>query len=463
MPAFNVEMPQVGESVTEAIIGKWLVAPGDVVRKYDPLVEVVTDKVNMEVTATTDGTVTKLIADEGATVAMGSIIAEMEVENGAAQPGPNAAGEDSAGSTSDVESEDRSGRIGTMIMGANVGPTGGEFQDTSLDVRSDTDDDQSDAQRHVRAGRDSGSAGERSTDYSPVVVRLAGRHGINLDQLSGTGRGGRVTKQDVERYLADRSDQPAASDAEDGFTTAPARSGDEVLQPSPVRKMIAERMARSVREIPHAWAAVEVDMTHVVRFRERHLQRVQSATGAKLTYLHISAALVSRVLRDHPRLNASWSDDGVVIKGRVNLGIAVAAEHGLVVPVLKDADALDLNGVVRECTRLVDAARRNALSIDDVSDGTFTLNNTGAFGSFLGGAIINHPQAAILNTESIAKRPVVIEHPDDGSESIGIRPMMNLCLSFDHRVIDGAEAMAFLNDVKSQFESSRFGWTEEDK
>lgn len=462
MPAFNVEMPQVGESVTEAIIGKWLVAPGDVVRKYDPLVEVVTDKVNMEVTATTDGTVTKLIADEGATVAMGSIIAEMEVENGATQPGPRVAGEDSAGSTSDVESEDRSGRIGTMIMGANVGPTGGEFQDTSLDVRDKTDDGQSHAQRHSRAGDNGGNACERSAVYSPVVIRLAGRHGINLDQLTGTGRGGRVTKRDVERYLADRSDQPTASGTVDSDITAPARTGDELLPPSPVRKMIAERMARNVREIPHAWAAVEVDMTHVVRFRERHLQRVQSATGARLTYLHISAALVSRVIRDHPRLNASWSDDGVVIKGRVNLGIAVAAEHGLVVPVLKDADALDLNGTVRECSRLVVAARRNALSIDDVSDGTFTLNNTGAFGSFLGGAIINHPQAAILNTESITKRPVVIEHPD-GSESIGIRPMMNLCLSFDHRVIDGAEAMAFLNDVKSQFESSRFGWTEEDK
>ena len=462
MPAFNVEMPQVGESVTEAIIGKWLVAPGDVVRKYDPLVEVVTDKVNMEVTATTDGTVTKLIAEEGATVAMGSIIAEMEVENGAVQLGANVTGAESVRSTSDAESEDRSGRIGTMIMGANVGPTGGEFQDTSLDVRDDTGDDQPDAQRPSRTGNDSGSAGERSAVYSPVVVRLAGRHGIDLDQLSGTGRGGRVTKRDVERYLADRSDQSAASVTDGGAMVAPAHKGDELLPPSPVRKMIAERMARSVREIPHAWAAVEVDMTHVVRFRERHLQRVKSAAGARLTYLHISAALVSRVIRDHPRLNASWSDDGVVIKGRVNLGIAVAAEHGLVVPVLKDADALDLNGTVLECSRLVDAARRNALSIDDVSDGTFTLNNTGAFGSFLGGAIINHPQAAILNTESITKRPVVIEH-SDGSESIGIRPMMNLCLSFDHRVIDGAEAMAFLNDVKSQFESSRFSWTEEAK
>lgn len=457
MATFNVELPQVGESVTEAIIGKWLVSPGDAVRKYDPLVEVVTDKVSMEVTATTDGNVTRLIAAEGETVAMGSIIAEMEVEEGVSQP--TADGSDSGPAATDAQrpTEDRAGQIGTMIMGANVGPTGGEFRDTSLDIARDDDAGRPPVERRTRAlGGNRGNGGRRAV-YSPVVVRLASLHGIDLDQLSGTGRGGRVTKRDVERYLESRPDQSAADDrAEVRDAPSPDRLSDQLLPPSPVRKMIAERMARSVREIPHAWAAVEVDMTHVVRFRERHLQPVESATGMRLTYLPISAMEVSRVLGGHPRLNASWSNDGVVIKGRVNLGIAVAAEYGLVVPVLKNADALDLNGAVRECSRLVDAARNNALSIEDVSDGTFTLNNTGAFGGFLGGAIINYPQAAILNTESITKRPVVVEHPD-GSESIGIRPMMNLCLSFDHRVIDGAEAMAFLNHVKSQFESRDFG------
>ena len=448
MVAFKVEMPQVGESVTEAIIGKWLVAPGDVVRKYDPLVEVVTDKVNMEVTATADGTVTKLIAEEGATIAMGSVIAEMEVEDGATQSAVDAP-------VSAQQQEDRAGLIGTMVTGANVGPTGGEFRDTSLET-GDATGEQAASEEPSRARNASGGASGRKAVYSPVVLRLAQRHAIDLAQLSGSGQGGRVTKRDVERYLERLPTQHSedATDATDAADRPPP--GDQLTLPSPIRTMIAERMARSVREIPHAWAAIEVDMTHVVRYRESQRQAVKSATGSRLTYLPISVLVVARALRRHPRLNASWTTDGVVLRGSVNIGIAVASEHGLFVPVLKDADAVGLNRAVQECRRLIEAGRGNRLSIADVSDGTFTLNNTGAFGGILGGAIINYPQAAILNTESIVKRPVVVEHPD-GSESIGIRHMMNLCLSFDHRVIDGAEAMVFLNYVKSRFESPAFG------
>lgn len=265
-----------------------------------------------------------------------------------------------------------------------------------------------------------------------------------------------MTKRDVERYLEQLPTQHSedATDATDAADRPPP--GDQLTLPSPIRTMIAERMARSVREIPHAWAAIEVDMTHVVRYRESQRQAVKSATGSRLTYLPISVLVVARALRRHTRLNASWTADGVVLRGSVNIGIAVASEHGLFVPVLKNADTMGLNRAVQECRRLIEAGRGNRLSIADVSDGTFTLNNTGAFGGILGGAIINYPQAAILNTESIVKRPVVVEHPD-GSESIGIRHMMNLCLSFDHRVIDGAEAMAFLNYVKSHFESPAFG------
>ena len=451
MATFAVEMPQVGESVTEAIIGKWLVTPGDVVRKYDPLVEVVTDKVNMEVTATADGTVTKLVADEGATIAMGSIIAEMEVTDDVVLPA------DDAPDATDKQQEDRAGRIGTMVTGANVGPTGGEFRDTSLETRDATGEQPTSEQR-ARVRDASGGASGRKAVYSPVVLRLAQRHGIDLARLSGTGQGGRVTKRDVERYLEQLPVRHATDTTEPAGADDQPPTGDQLILPSPIRTMIAERMARSVREIPHAWAAIEVDMTHVVRYREAQLQAVKSATGSRLTYLPISALVVARALRRHPRLNASWTTDGVVLKGSVNIGIAVASELGLFVPVLKNADTMGLNRAVQECRRLIEAGRGNRLAIVDVSVGTFTLNNTGAFGSFLGGAIINYPQAAILNTESIVKRPVVVEHPD-GSESIGIRHMMNLCLSFDHRVIDGAEAMAFLNDVKSRFESETFGET----
>ena len=451
MATFAVEMPQVGESVTEAIIGKWLVTPGDVVRKYDPLVEVVTDKVNMEVTATADGTVTKLVADEGATIAMGSIIAEMEVTDDVVLPAEDAP--DSA----EMQQEDRAGRIGTMVTGANVGPTGGEFRDTSLET-GDATGKQPTSEQRSRVRDASGGASGRKAVYSPVVLRLAQRHGIDLARLSGTGQGGRVTKRDVERYLEQLPVRHATDTTEPAGADDQPPTGDQLTLPSPIRTMIAERMARSVRDIPHAWAAIEVDMTHVVRYREAQRQAVKSATGSRLTYLPISALVVARALRRHPRLNASWTTDGVVLKGSVNIGIAVASELGLFVPVLKNADTMGLNRAVQECRRLIEAGRGNRLAIVDVSDGTFTLNNTGAFGSFLGGAIINYPQAAILNTESIVKRPVVVEHPD-GSESIGIRHMMNLCLSFDHRVIDGAEAMAFLNDVKSRFESETFGET----
>ena len=450
MATFEIEMPQVGESVTEAIIGKWLVAPGDVVRKYDPLVEIVTDKVNMEVTATADGTVTKLIVEEGATIAMGSIIAEMEVEDGATQSAADAP-------VSAQRQEDRAGQIGTMITGANVGPTGGEFRDTSLET-GDATGEQPASEKPSRARNASGGASGRKAVYSPVVLRLAQRHAIDLAQLSGSGQGGRVTKRDVERYLEQLRDQHSAdaTDATDAADRPPP--GDQLTLPSPIRTMIAKRMARSVREIPHAWAAIEVDMTHVVRYRESQRQAIKSATGSRLTYLPISVLVVARALRRHPRLNASWTTDGVVLRGSVNIGIAVASEHGLFVPVLKDADTMGLNRAVQECRRLIEAGRGNRLSIGDVSDGTFTLNNTGAFGGMLGGAIINYPQAAILNTEAITKRPVVVEHAD-GSESIGIRPMMNLCLSFDHRIIDGAEAMAFLNGIKSKLESAAFGET----
>ena len=440
MAGFKVAMPQVGESVTEAIIAKWLVQPGDQVRKYDPLVEVVTDKVNMEIPAPTDGTLSEVLAPEGSTIAMGSVIAEMEVASGA---------HDSSGQSEPQDDEkERAGRIGTMIVGANVGPTGGEFRDTSLTVRPETSPTAPDVEAPRSVTSDE-TKPQRGT-YSPVVMRLATRHGIDLSQLSGTGRGGRVTKRDVEQYLETVAARAPTAPA--GETDIASVSADQTVELSPVRRMIADHMSRSIREIPHAWAAVEVDMSHIVRFREAHKDRVQAATGCKLTYLPISLHIVSRALKRHRRINSEWNDGRIILKSDVNMGIAVAADHGLVVPVLKHADKRDLETLVVACTRLIDAARANRLAIDEVRDGTFTLNNTGAFGSTLGGAIINHPQAAILNTETIVKRPVVVLD-SLGGDSIAIRPMMNLCLSFDHRIMDGAEAMAFLNDVKSRFES----------
>ena len=231
-----------------------------------------------------------------------------------------------------------------------------------------------------------------------------------------------------------------------------AERADEVVEPSPIRRMIAENMSRSFREIPHAWGAIEVDVSGMVAYRNANLERVQQSTGQRLTYLPIVLHHVARALGEHRLLNSSWVDGKVVLKGAVNVGVAVASEQGLVVPVVRGADGLSIEETVSEMARIVEGARSGKLQLEDVQGGTFTLNNTGALGSILGGAIINYPQAAILTTESIVKRPVVITTPE-GGEAIAIRSMMNMCLSFDHRIIDGAEALAFMNDVKVRLES----------
>ena len=435
MAKLTVEMPHVGESVTEAVVGKWLVSPGDAIRRYDPLVEVITDKVNMEVPAPRDGTVTELLVSEGDTVQMGAPIAAMEIEG--AEPEPERGGPPET----EAPSIQSSSRVGSMIVGANVGPTGGEFTDTSLQSGHDAVETEV-AGSPVRSrsrGRGRPDGGAR---ISPVVRRLAEKHGIDVSLITGTGGGGRVTKRDVEAYL------------ESAVPSAPPimQLSDEIVEPSPIRRMIAENMSRSFREIPHAWGAIEVDVTAMVEYRRANIERVMQSTGQRLTYLPIVLHHVAQSLCQHRMLNSSWMDGKVVLKGAINIGVAVAAEQGLVVPVIRGADARTLEDTVSEMSRVVEAARTGRLGLGDVQGGTFTLNNTGALGSILGGAIINHPQAAILTTEAIVKRPVVIETAGAGEE-IAVRSVMNMCLSFDHRIIDGAEAMAFLADVKTRLES----------
>ena len=442
MARLTVDMPHVGESVTEAVIGKWLVAPGDAIRRYDPMVEVVTDKVNMEVPAPRDGTIAELLVEEGVTVQMGDAIAEMEVEGAVAEPqsNPSAAVESpsspSLAGTPEVQDPNR---VGSMIVGANVGPTGGEFTDTSLsaDAAAETTTSVSDSQSQTvrRQARD-----PRGARISPVVRKLIEQHGIDVNRIAGSGDGNRVTRRDVERDLE--------AHTADGRTI----DGDEIVAPSPIRRMIAANMERSFREIPHAWGAIEVDMSAAVQFRTVNLDAVQAETGHRMTYLAIVLREVAAALATYRYINASWDDGKILLKGDVNIGVAVAAEQGLVVPVLHGADRMTLVELVAEMARLVAGARTDALRLEDVQGGTFTLNNTGALGSMLGGAIINHPQAAILTTEAIVKRAVVVTAPD-GADAISVRPMMNMCMSFDHRIIDGSEAMAFMNDVKARLES----------
>ena len=430
--SYPIELPQVGESVTEAIIAKWLTQVGDHVEKYDLLAEVVTDKVNMEFPAPEAGTITEILVEEGATVPMGTVIATMEPDDPNAQPPAHEADDGTA-----AEPAGAVDRVGEMITGANVGPTGGTFSDAATPA---AEAPRSTSRRPVLARP--GRGGDRRSRYSPVVMRLAQEHGIDLETVEGTGLGGRITKRDMLAAVQNTG-------APQLVREAPA-DGDRLTEPSPVRKIIAANMVRSWTEIPHAWSTVETDVTDLVALRESQKDGFRERHDVPLTYLTFSVHAVAGALRSNPLVNSSWENGKIRVKAAVNVGVAVAAPDGLVVPVVRDADRMNVGELARAIAPLVDRARDGKLTLDDVRGGTFTVNNTGALGSVWGGAIINYPQAAIINTETIVKRPTVVETPD--GDSVAIRSIMNLCLSFDHRVLDGAEASAFIHDVKRGLE-----------
>lgn len=416
----RIELPHVGESVTEGVIGKWLKQVGDSVEKYDPLVEVVTDKVNMEVPAPATGTLTSILVEEGATVPMGDPIAEMAVEGGedeTVEEAPAAAGDGQAAQDAPSAGGDgqaRADRVGTLLTDvAPVGPTGSGGP--------------------ISTG--AGMAASRGGRYSPAVLRLAEQHDVDLSQVAGTGISGRVTRKDVQSFIDSRGSEPAAME------------DSERVPLTPVRRMIAENMVKSTTTIPEAWTLVEADVSGLVRLRERTKVEFSQREGVDLTYLAFVVKAVAEALKEHRMVNSSWDGDAIILKKRVNVGVAVAAPGGLVVPVIHDADRLSVAGAARAIDDLVARARGGKLGLSDVQGGTFTINNTGALGSVVGKAIINPPEAAILNTESIVKRPVVV------GDAIAIRSIMNLCLTFDHRILDGAEASAFIADVKRRLEA----------
>jgi 2-oxoisovalerate dehydrogenase E2 component (dihydrolipoyl transacylase) len=256
-----------------------------------------------------------------------------------------------------------------------------------------------------------------------------------------------VTKKDVLTAVENGGTGSTSSPQ----TTQVALDEDQVIEPSPIRKMIANHMVKSMKEIPHAWSAIEVDVTGMVEWRTANKDNFEREHGTRLTYLPITLSVVAHALRANPRLNSSWSDGNIILKSAINVGVAVAADGGLVVPVVHSAADSSLVDLAGKLGGVVERARSGSMTLDDVQGGTFTLNNTGALGSVWGGAIINHPQAAILTTEAIVKRPVVISA--SGVDSIAIRSMMNICLSFDHRIVDGAEASAFLQSLKSGLEA----------
>ncbi|GAC1505803.1 MAG: dihydrolipoamide acetyltransferase family protein [Candidatus Dormibacteraceae bacterium] len=431
MTLAQIKMPQLGESVTEGTVDKWLKHEGDFVKRDEPIVEVVTDKVNAEIPSPFEGKLVKIAVTEGKTVLVGAVLAQIEVAEAGAAPATSA------------KSAPQSREVGVAHAEAprepSSSPAPGAVAPTPV-----------------------GDGGQERPRLSPAVRKLAGEHGIDAASLRGTGMGGRVTRDDIQAALASGQagrQAPATAPATEApprtpAPFAPARAPvdgarEELVKLSVMRRSIAEHMVRSLATSPHAWTLQEVDVTNLVRYRDTEKESFKARHGVSLTYLPFVVQIVCEVIKQFPWLNSCWTDEGVVLKRYINMGVAVSIPDGLIVPVLKDADQRGFTDLVHALNDLIDRARNKQLTPNDVQGGTFTFNNTGATGSVASQPIINQPQAAILTTESIVKRPVVI------NDAIAVRHMMNMCLSFDHRIIDGMMAGQFLGTIKKRLEE----WT----
>ncbi|WP_243301961.1 dihydrolipoamide acetyltransferase family protein [Geothrix oryzisoli] len=444
--AFDVVMPQMGESIAEATVLKWHKQVGDVIAKDETLYEISTDKVDAEIPAPAAGTLLEILVDVNATVPVGTVVARI----GGASEKPTGAGAPPAVAAPPA----------APISAAAPAPLV-EEDDNSLE-------------------------GRLRTKSSPLVREMAKQHGIDLARVQGSGQAGRVTREDLEAYLAKgpvavpaappvaASIAPALPAVHDpsaptmgltpGMAVAPApampafAAGERVkVEPmSRMRKIIADNMVASRRTSAHAYTIFEIDMTHVAQLRNKHKKAFEAQFGTKLSFMPFVMMAACKALRAYPIANASVDGDNIVYKQDINLGIAVSLDWGLIVPVVKNADMMNLGGLARSLNDLAERARTKQLKPDEISGGTFTITNPGVYGDTFGLPIINQPQAAIQGVGAIVKRPVVITGPD-GTDFIAIRQMMFSSLGFDHRIVDGATADLFMAFAKKELESSTFG------
>ncbi len=470
--ATTITMPQLGETVTEGTVERWLKKAGDSVEKYEAFVEVSTDKVNSEVPAPVTGTIREILVQEGTTVATGTPIAVID-EVGAAT-GTNAAGTEPSAQVAHSASEPPKSAA-DMAGSANVEPVPG-FNLPEMPVKH-VAAAANVSNGHAAAPSGNGAAMEAALrGASPAVRKLAREHHIDIRSLRGSGANGRVTAQDV--LTAARMGPAAAVGQAIGvgtnfgatgaptMPTAPAAPPKAPATPGPggtstygepipgtliplnsARRIIAERMVESKHTAPHAWSMVEVDVTNVWKWRAREKDRFERDTGYKLTLLPFFIRAVVESLAVFPLMNAKFTADGIFVEKDVNVGIAIGLPTNLVVPVVKNADKLSIKGIALASADLIDRARRSKLSADDLQGGTFTVNNNGANGSYASAPIINGGQAGIVTMETVVKKPVVT-----ADDAIAIRHMMNVCLSLDHRVVDGYVASGFLADLKKRLE-----------
>jgi 2-oxoisovalerate dehydrogenase E2 component (dihydrolipoyl transacylase) len=493
----KVTMPQLGESVAEGTIGKWLKQPGDHVDKYEPLVEVVTDKVNAEVPSPFEGTLREILAEEGATVPNNADIAIIETADdaGSSDDAPSAPAASEADAAPAAAPDESAAKDGPAVDEPAAAPAPAATQAPVAAQAAPASPPPSAGP----AGSDERGPGERAAAVAappatgdpearmtPAVRRLLREHELTAAQIVGTGGGGRITREDVLKVVESiRTGSPAPAvatvAASSSAPTAPATGGngssapapaaprpptptapagtpivfpdgaDEVLLPmTKMRKGIAAQMTRALT-VPHAYVHMEVDATNLVRARETAKREYQAREGISLSYVPFVIKAAVDALRRYPSFNAHWTEDGVLAKRRIDMGVAVAVDDGLIVPVVRDVDKLSISGLNRAISEVAGRARAGKLRLEDYGGSTFTIDNTGWFGSNLTMPIINVPEVAILTMEAITKRAVVIETPD--GDVIAIRPVMNMVLAIDHRANDGAEAAAFLRTIKTWLEA----------
>lgn len=416
----DVLMPQLGETVAEGTVAAWRKQAGDRVEANEILLDIETDKVSMEIPSPGAGTLAKILVETGETVDVGTLLAVVEVDGESADTG-DAAGEAGAEAAATAGTADASAAKPAATQ-ATAAPAAGTSKSTA-------------ASRPTRGGNGRG----RQMRLSPAVRRLAAEHDIDLNAVPGSGRDGRITRRDmidfIERGAAAR--QPAAASGTVPFNR--------------IRKLTAEHMVQSKATSPHVLQAVEVDFAGVDRVRAAVRESWRAKRGYSLTYLPFIAYAVCRALKEFPHANASVEGDSLILHADVNLAIAVdLGAEGLVAPVIGGADRLSVTELAESIHDLAARARENRLKPDDLSGGTYTLSNSGTFGTLITAPIINQPQVAILSTDGVRKKPVVVEHPS--GDSIAIRPVGVLAQSFDHRAIDGAYSAAFLDRVRKLLE-----------
>jgi 2-oxoglutarate dehydrogenase E2 component (dihydrolipoamide succinyltransferase) len=442
MSVIDLLMPKLGESIMEATILKWHKQPGDKVAQDETILDIATDKVDSEVPSTTEGVISEILFQENDVVPIGTVIARINT-NGSADA-PKAQPQATAAPKKEYED-------------ANVVEEIPYQPPAKEDTQANKTTGQSNAPRF----------------YSPLVLNIAQSEGISMTELEnipGTGQDGRVSKKDIIAYLADRKDQPTANKpAEDVKQEVQVMQKEqaarneaqmptvyqgnvEVIEMDRMRKLISKHMVDSVHTSAHVTSFAECDVTNLVQWREKIKKDFEKREGEKITYTPLFIEAIVKCIKKYPWLSSSVDGDKIIIKKDLNIGMATALPNGnLIVPVIKNADQLNLVGLTKQVNRLANDARSNKLKPDDTTGGTFTMTNVGTFGSIMGTPIINQPQVAILAVGAIKKRPMVVETPQ--GDSIAIRHMMYISLSYDHRIIDGALGSTFLNAVSNELEN----------